>query len=130
MQGDFKGTDLFCSCSPLQDLKPWNGVKWSRSTVPFHVLALQARLGWFSLLNYWGGALCYFQREPPGHSVVLGAGDVVKTGPQSKFYVPLVLHSSTAASGVPEARDAHQDHPPAAGERPTSRWHCQKKRRR
>ncbi|CAK8999060.1 NEDD8-like protein RUB1 [Durusdinium trenchii] len=23
----------------------------------------KARLGWFSLLNYWGGALCYFQRE-------------------------------------------------------------------
>jgi hypothetical protein len=26
----------------------------------------QARIGWFSFLNYWGGALVYFQRELPG----------------------------------------------------------------
>ena len=28
-----------------------------------NLLLSEARIGWFSLLNYWGGGLCYFQKE-------------------------------------------------------------------
>ena len=103
-------------------LQWWLGCAFSSQKVLSY--SCKARIGWFSLLNYWGGAYVYFQREPlvadqgaQSNFVTLGStllkpnmAPEKKPSPQKEANIPTIhFHLPTISFMLVQSESANTD---------------------